>query len=210
MRWWRWRASCPTTTIRAGTRWAPCCGRRWCWAPMPSRREAPHDRAPRRARKSWTSRLMWAASRRSPASTGCSSCRPMRARSACRQARRPRMPRRPARCYRYPDGDAPELRRAIGARFGLDPARIVCGAGSDDLIYQLCLAYGGHGRDIIMTRAWLCDLRDRRHVCRQPGDQGGGAQSDGRCGRHAGGGLAGDAAGVPGQPEQPDRQHAAV
>jgi histidinol-phosphate aminotransferase len=53
--------------------------------------------------------------------------------------------------YRYPDGDATELRRAIGARFKLDPAHIVCGAGSDDLIYQLCLAYGGPGRDIIMS-----------------------------------------------------------
>jgi histidinol-phosphate aminotransferase len=53
--------------------------------------------------------------------------------------------------HRYPDGDATELRRAIGARFKLDPARIVCGAGSDDLIYQLCLAYGGHGRDIVMS-----------------------------------------------------------
>jgi histidinol-phosphate aminotransferase len=53
--------------------------------------------------------------------------------------------------FRYPDGGALDLRRAIGARFGLDPARIVCGAGSDDLIYQLCLAYGGAGRDIVMT-----------------------------------------------------------
>jgi histidinol-phosphate aminotransferase len=53
--------------------------------------------------------------------------------------------------YRYPDGGALELRRAIGARFGLDPARIVCGCGSDDLIYQLCLAYGGPSRDIVMT-----------------------------------------------------------
>jgi histidinol-phosphate aminotransferase len=53
--------------------------------------------------------------------------------------------------YRYPDGDATELRRAIGARFMLDPARIVCGAGSDDLIYQLCLAYGGPGREIVMS-----------------------------------------------------------
>jgi histidinol-phosphate aminotransferase len=53
--------------------------------------------------------------------------------------------------HRYPDGDATELRRAIGARFKLDPARIVCGAGSDDLIYQLCLAYGGPGRDIVMS-----------------------------------------------------------
>ncbi len=54
--------------------------------------------------------------------------------------------------HRYPDGGAVELRRAIGARFGLDPARIVCGCGSDDLIYQLCLAYGGAGTEIIMTR----------------------------------------------------------
>ncbi len=53
--------------------------------------------------------------------------------------------------HRYPDGDATELRRAIGARFRLDPARIVCGAGSDDLIYQLCLAYGGPGREIVMS-----------------------------------------------------------
>jgi histidinol-phosphate aminotransferase len=54
--------------------------------------------------------------------------------------------------HRYPDGGAADLRRAIGARFGLDPARIVCGCGSDDLIYQLCLAYGGPGTEIVMTR----------------------------------------------------------
>jgi len=54
--------------------------------------------------------------------------------------------------HRYPDGAAQALRDAIGARFGLDPARIVCGAGSDDLIYQLCLAYGGPGTELIMSR----------------------------------------------------------
>ena len=54
--------------------------------------------------------------------------------------------------HRYPDGAAAELRRAIGARFGLDPAQIVCGAGSDDLIYQLILAYGGPGTELIMSR----------------------------------------------------------
>ncbi|HKM64623.1 MAG TPA: histidinol-phosphate transaminase [Acidisphaera sp.] len=53
--------------------------------------------------------------------------------------------------YRYPDGHATGLRAAIGGRFGLDPARIVCGAGSDDLIYQLCLAYGGAGTELVMT-----------------------------------------------------------
>jgi len=53
--------------------------------------------------------------------------------------------------HRYPDGGATRLRAAIGKRWGLDPARIVCGAGSDDLIYQLCLSYGGPGRDIVMS-----------------------------------------------------------
>jgi histidinol-phosphate aminotransferase len=56
-----------------------------------------------------------------------------------------------AETYRYPDGGADLLRAAIGKRWDLDPARIVCGAGSDDLLYQLCLAYGGPGRDIIMS-----------------------------------------------------------
>lgn len=53
--------------------------------------------------------------------------------------------------FRYPDGGADALREALGKRWGFDPARIVCGAGSDDLIYQLCLSYGGPGRDIIMS-----------------------------------------------------------
>jgi histidinol-phosphate aminotransferase len=53
--------------------------------------------------------------------------------------------------HRYPDSDATALRHAIGNRFGLDPARIVCGAGSDDLIYLLCLIYGGAGTELIMT-----------------------------------------------------------
>ena len=31
----------------------------------------------------------------------------------------------------YPDGASTDLREAIGRAFGLDPSRIVCGAGSD-------------------------------------------------------------------------------
>ncbi len=56
-----------------------------------------------------------------------------------------------AELHRYPDGDAAELRRAIGATFGLDPARIICGNGSDDLIACLCIAYGGPGREVLMS-----------------------------------------------------------
>ena len=54
--------------------------------------------------------------------------------------------------HRYPDGSALPLRQAIGAKFGLDPARLVCGAGSDDIIYLLCLAYGGPGTELVMSR----------------------------------------------------------
>jgi histidinol-phosphate aminotransferase len=54
--------------------------------------------------------------------------------------------------HRYPDGGSVELRRAIGAKFGLDPERIVCGTGSDELIQHLCLIYGGPGTEIIASR----------------------------------------------------------
>jgi histidinol-phosphate aminotransferase len=51
----------------------------------------------------------------------------------------------------YPDGSASTLRDAIGAAFGLDPDRIVCGAGSDDLLNLLARAYLGDGDEAIYT-----------------------------------------------------------
>ncbi|UDL94262.1 histidinol-phosphate transaminase [Lichenihabitans sp. PAMC28606] len=51
----------------------------------------------------------------------------------------------------YPDGAATRLRQAIAARYGLDPARIVCGCGSDDLLHLLAQAYVGPGREAIVT-----------------------------------------------------------
>src|SRR5713101_6575814 len=45
----------------------------------------------------------------------------------------------------YPDGAASELREAIGRAYGLDPDRIVCGAGSDDLLNLLADAYLADG-----------------------------------------------------------------
>lgn len=53
--------------------------------------------------------------------------------------------------HRYPDGGATALREAIGRRFGLDPARIVCGNGSDEIIQHLILAYGGEGTELVMS-----------------------------------------------------------
>jgi histidinol-phosphate aminotransferase len=51
----------------------------------------------------------------------------------------------------YPDGSASELREAIGGVFGLDPDRIVCGAGSDDLLNLLARAYLADGDEAIHT-----------------------------------------------------------
>jgi histidinol-phosphate aminotransferase len=51
----------------------------------------------------------------------------------------------------YPDGSASALREAIGRAFGLDPDRIVCGAGSDDLLNLLARAYLADGDEAIHT-----------------------------------------------------------
>jgi histidinol-phosphate aminotransferase len=53
--------------------------------------------------------------------------------------------------HRYPDGDARALRQAIGRRFDLDPERIVCGAGSDELIQLLLRAYAGPGEEVLYS-----------------------------------------------------------
>jgi histidinol-phosphate aminotransferase len=45
----------------------------------------------------------------------------------------------------YPDGASTKLREAIGARHGLDPARIIAGAGSDQILELLAQAYVGPG-----------------------------------------------------------------
>jgi histidinol-phosphate aminotransferase len=52
----------------------------------------------------------------------------------------------------YPEGTARLLREAIGKQFGLDPARIVCGAGSDDLLNLLADAYLQDGDEAIYTK----------------------------------------------------------
>jgi len=55
------------------------------------------------------------------------------------------------RLEEYPDGSASELREAIGRAFGLDPDRIVCGAGSDDLLHLLAYGYLVDGDEAIYT-----------------------------------------------------------
>lgn len=52
----------------------------------------------------------------------------------------------------YPDGAHTQLREAIARRYGLDPARIVCGAGSDELISFLCNAYLGPDDEAVQSQ----------------------------------------------------------
>ena len=51
----------------------------------------------------------------------------------------------------YPDGSAADLRRAIAGHYGLDPERIVCGSGSDELINLIAHAYIGPGDEAIYS-----------------------------------------------------------
>jgi len=51
----------------------------------------------------------------------------------------------------YPEGSSRILRQAIGRAFGLDPDRIICGAGSDEILNLLAHTYLGQGDEAIAT-----------------------------------------------------------
>ncbi|WP_373088662.1 histidinol-phosphate transaminase [Sneathiella sp.] len=53
--------------------------------------------------------------------------------------------------HRYPDGGAAALTAAIAEVHGLDPARIICGNGSDEIITLLNSAYVGVGDEVLFT-----------------------------------------------------------
>ena len=52
----------------------------------------------------------------------------------------------------YPDPDATALRAAIGASHGIDPARIVCGTGSGELLHCAVQAFAGPGDEVVFSR----------------------------------------------------------
>ena len=52
----------------------------------------------------------------------------------------------------YPEGSSRALREALGEVNGLDPNRIVCGFGSDDLLHLLAQVYLGEGDDAVMSQ----------------------------------------------------------
>jgi histidinol-phosphate aminotransferase len=49
----------------------------------------------------------------------------------------------------YPDGSATALREAIGATWAIDPARVVCGNGSDEILHLLPQIYAAPGDEVI-------------------------------------------------------------
>ena len=53
--------------------------------------------------------------------------------------------------HRYPSTDHARLRAAIGEVHGLDPDRIICGVGSDEIIHFLCQSYAGPGTEVLFT-----------------------------------------------------------
>jgi histidinol-phosphate aminotransferase len=56
-----------------------------------------------------------------------------------------------AQLEEYPEGTSRCLREAIGRAFGLDPDRIICGAGSDEILNLLAHAYLCQGDEAIST-----------------------------------------------------------
>jgi histidinol-phosphate aminotransferase len=53
--------------------------------------------------------------------------------------------------HRYPNTDHAALRTAIGEVHHLDPTRIICGVGSDEIITFLCQAYAGPKDEVVFT-----------------------------------------------------------
>jgi histidinol-phosphate aminotransferase len=53
--------------------------------------------------------------------------------------------------HRYPSTDHASLRAAIGEAWGLNPAQIICGVGSNEIINFLCQAYAGPKDEVIHT-----------------------------------------------------------
>lgn len=76
----------------------------------------------------------------------------------------------------YPPTDHADLRAAIGAVHGLDPERIICGVGSDEVLQFVTQAFSGPGDEIIHTehgfrciRSWPTWRGRHRSACPRRG-----------------------------------------
>lgn len=66
---------------------------------------------------------------------------------------------------RYPDPGSTQLREAIAVKFDLDPAQVICGTGSDDVLHLAANAFSGPGDEIIYVRYGFAvyDIAARRY-----------------------------------------------
>lgn len=55
------------------------------------------------------------------------------------------------RIYRYPDAGAVALRRALAAHVAVDPEMVICGNGTDELIFLLCVGFLSEGDEVVMA-----------------------------------------------------------
>ena len=53
---------------------------------------------------------------------------------------------------RYPDASATALREAIAGHLGLDPARVIYGTGSDEVLHLATGAFAGDGDEVLFVR----------------------------------------------------------
>ncbi len=56
-----------------------------------------------------------------------------------------------ASLHRYPSTDHASLRNAIAEKHGLNPDRIICGVGSDEVLQFVAQAYAGPGDEVVYT-----------------------------------------------------------
>jgi histidinol-phosphate aminotransferase len=54
--------------------------------------------------------------------------------------------------HRYPEGSSLALRIKIAALHGIDPAQIICGTGSDEILNLAAQAYAGPGDEVLFSR----------------------------------------------------------
>ena len=110
-----------------------------------------------------------------------------------------------ATLHLYPSSRPRGLRAAIAEVHGLDPARIVCGAGSDEIIAFLTQAYAGPGQRGHPHRARLRHVPDQRPRRRRDAGRGRARRAPHRRRRHPRRLQRTHRAGLHRQPQQPDR-----
>ena len=57
----------------------------------------------------------------------------------------------PSNAAEYPDPDSSELRNKIGQIYGLNPDKIICGTGSDELLNLVAQGFAGPGDEVLFS-----------------------------------------------------------